>query len=36
MKLKTTCQAVYHATKESENIRSVNQVSIDEGEVDTF
>lgn len=34
--LKATCQQVYNETNKNENARSVNQLSMDEGEVDLF
>jgi len=36
IKLKTTCQSVYHETKKAESSRSVKQLNMDEGEVDLF
>lgn len=36
IKLKTTCQEVYHKTSQAENSRSVKQLNMDEGEVDLF
>ena len=34
--LKATCQKVYHETKQAEDLRSVKQLSMDEGEVELF
>jgi methyl-accepting chemotaxis protein len=36
IKLKATCQKVYHETRQAEDLRSVKQLSMDEGEVDLF
>jgi len=36
MKLKQTCQQVYHDTRQSEGSRSVKQLNMDEGEVELF
>lgn len=36
IKLKATCQHVYHETWQAENTRSVKQLNMDEGEVDLF
>ncbi len=36
IKLKTTCQEVYHETRKSESSRSVKQLNMDEGEIDLF
>ncbi len=36
LKLKSTCQEVYHETRKAESTRSVKQLNMDEGEVDLF
>lgn len=36
IKLKMTCQQVYHETQQSEDSRSVKQLNMDEGEVELF
>ena len=36
IRLKTTCQQVYHETQQSENSRSVTQLNMDEGEIELF
>lgn len=36
IKLRETCQQVYHETKETEGSRSVKQLNMEEGEVDLF
>jgi methyl-accepting chemotaxis protein len=34
--LKKTCQQVYHDTQQSEDLRSVKQLNMDEGKVELF